>query len=455
MAEYQFPADFVWGAATAAFQVEGAAQEDGRGESVWDRFSHTPGRVFNGDTGDVAADHYHRWQDDIRLMQDIGLNAYRFSIAWPRILPNGVGEVNEAGLAFYDRLVDGLLEAGITPFITLYHWDLPQVLQDRQQGWASRQIVDQYVNYADIVSRRLGDRVRHWATFNEPRVFISHGYQRTEHAPALGDRRVGIQAAHHVLLAHGSAVRVLRENVTDGQIGIVYAFSGVEAPDANPETLARQRLLDAKMNRWFIEPALVGTYPQVLLDSPDFSALEIQSGDMATIHAPVDWVGINYYSHIVLKGANTSDAIPVTAEEAAASTVEAPKRTAMGWEIYPQGLYDVMKQLIDSYNPPALYVTENGAAFEDVVTDDGRVHDTQRVRYLRDHFRVAHWAIEDGVPLKGYFVWSLLDNFEWAHGYSKRFGITYIDYDTQARILKDSGYYYQRVIAANAAVDIE
>jgi len=301
MTPIQFPPGFVWGSATASYQVEGAVREDGRGESIWDRFSHTPGMVANGDTGDVSADHYHRYREDIALMKTLGLQGYRFSIAWPRILPGGTGQVNEAGLAFYDRLVDALLEAGITPFATLYHWDLPQALQDRHGGWLSRAIVEPYVHYADVVSRRLGDRVRHWATFNEPRIFTVLGYMDGQHAPGLADEASGLRVAHHVLVAHGMAVPVLRQNAgPEAQVGIVYALNPVEAANDNPEVLARQRVLDAQVNRWFVEPVLLGRYPDELLQMPGFSSLAVEPGDMDLIHTPLDFVGVNYYSRSIV-----------------------------------------------------------------------------------------------------------------------------------------------------------
>jgi beta-glucosidase len=437
VAHLEFPPNFLWGAATASYQIEGAANEDGRGESIWDRFSHTPGKVENGDTGDVAADHYHRYPEDIALMQDLGLDAYRFSIAWPRILPQGQGPVNEAGLDFYDRLVDALLAANITPFATLYHWDLPQALQDEQGGWASRAIVEQFTHYADIVSRRLGDRVKHWTTHNEPYVFTYVGHAEGVHAPGLTDRKLAVLTAHHALLAHGAAVPVLRENAgPDAQVGIVFNFGPIYTTSDDPEMLAEARLKDAWGNRWFIEPVVYGAYPEELMETPEFSALQIEPGDMDLISAPVDFIGLNYYTrHLVGAGPDWS-----------------PERTAMGWEIFPQGLSDLLVRLHKDYHPKALYVTENGAAFDDEVTG-GQVHDPRRVEYLREHLRACAAAIEQGVPLRGYFVWSLMDNFEWSMGYSKRFGITYVDYETCQRIPKDSAAYYRSAIKANGVDD--
>ncbi|NLX10874.1 MAG: beta-glucosidase [Chloroflexi bacterium] len=435
MIAYPFPSNFVWGAATASYQIEGGVHADGRGESVWDRFAHTPGKVANGDTGDVAADHYHRYQEDVALMRELGLDAYRFSIAWPRILPQGDGPVNEAGLAFYDRLVDAVLDAGITPFVTLYHWDLPQALQDRQGGWYGRDIIEQFVNYADIVSRRLGDRVKHWTTFNEPRVSIHLGYVLGEHAPGLTDWAVGLQAAHHMLVAHGLAVPVLRANVRNAEVGIVYALNPIEAVGDDPDVLARQRVMDAQINRWFTEPVLLGQYPDEILAMPEAAGLRVAAGDMQVIQTDLDFIGVNYYSRTLIKP----------------ESVPAPQAdyTAMGWEIYPQGLYNTLVRLHEAYRPRAIYITENGAAFDDVVSPDGMVHDPRRVAYLRDHFHMAWRAIQAGIPLRGYFVWSLLDNFEWARGYSKRFGLVHIDYGTGDRRLKDSARFYQSVIAAN------
>ncbi len=449
MADYAFPHDFVWGAATASYQIEGAVHEDGRGESVWDRFAHTPGKIFNGDTGDVAADHYHRYREDVALMRELGLKAYRFSVAWPRVLPQGEGPVNEAGLDFYDRLVDELLAADITPFLTLYHWDLPQVLQDSQGGWASRRIVDQFTRYAEVVARRLGDRVRYWTTFNEPRIFSWLGYIEGTHAPGLRDWPTGVQVAHHVMLAHGTAFRALRQILgADAQIGIVYALSPVEAISNDPAVLARQRLLDAQTNRWFLDPVLRGEYPEELLADPRWSGLRIEPGDLEIIRTPVDFVGANYYSRTLI-GSASGDRADLS------DTVILPdsEYTEMGWEIYPQGLYTTLMNLTERYAPKAIYVTENGAAFHDELAPDGRVHDPRRVAYLREHLRAAQRALADGAPLKGYFVWSLMDNFEWAHGYSKRFGILYVDYPTGRRYWKDSAYYYQSVIAANAVVE--
>jgi len=446
MAGNQFPNDFLWGAATASYQIEGAVHEGGRSESVWDRFAHTPGKVLNGDTGDIAADHYHRYREDIALMRELGLKGYRFSIAWPRVLPQGDGPVNQAGLDFYDRLVDELLAAGITPFVTLYHWDLPQTLQDRQGGWISRDIIGQFTNYADVVTRHLGDRVQYWSTFNEPRIFAWLGYIEGTHAPGLTDWPTGVQVAHHVMVAHGSAFRVMRQNLgADAQIGIVYALSPIETTSDDPEVLALQQEMDARTNRWFLDPVLRGEYPAELLALPHWANLQIEPGDMELMRTPLDFMGINYYSRTVLSPENNS-----RGDLHDTARIPDSEYTAMGWEVYPKGLYNTLTRVHERYNVPALYVTENGAAFDDVLETGGRIHDERRTAYLREHFRAAQRAIAEGVPLKGYFVWSLMDNFEWALGYSKRFGIVYVDYATGTRYLKDSARFYQSVIRTNA-----
>jgi beta-glucosidase len=445
----EFPSDFLWGTATASFQIEGATRADGRGESVWDRFCATPGKVHQGDTGDIACDHYHRYPEDVAIMKDIGVKGYRFSIAWPRILPQGIGTVNEAGIAFYDSLVDKLLEAGITPFATLYHWDLPQALQDKQGGWLSRDIADQFANYTDVISRALGDRVKHWATFNEPFVFVLVGYGLEHHAPGVGDMKCVPQVGHHMLVAHGNAVSVLRQNVKDGQVGIVYNVNSVHVTDDSPETRQRQQEDHLFTNRWLLDPVLLGSYPSELLASERFADVQIQPGDMDIIHQPIDFIGANYYTWHLIKG-ESNRVISATPDY---QNLDEIQYTEMNWAIYPPGMYEILKRLNDDYHPPAIYITENGAAFNDVLEPNGDVHDPQRVQYLRDHFSYAARAIQDGVPLKGYFVWSLLDNFEWAHGYSKRFGLVYTDYPTGNRYLKDSAKFYQRVIKANGLPD--
>lgn len=440
----EFPQDFVWGAATAAYQIEGAWDEDGKGPSIWDVFCRVPGAIQNGDTGDVACDHYHRWQEDVALMRELGLRAYRFSISWPRVLPEGKGKVNLPGLDFYNRLVDALLAAGIQPFVTLYHWDLPQALQE-EGGWPARDTACRFADYADVVSRRLGDRVHHWITLNEPWVAAYAGYGNGYHAPGIRNPLAAIQAAHHLLLAHGLAVPVLRENGDAAtRVGITLNLAPVHPASDRPDDEEAARRYDGFLNRWFLDPLFRGRYPEDMLEMLGAALPEGYEEDMETISVPVDFLGVNNYTRNVI--ANDPESAVVETRE-----VKPTGRpyTEMGWEVYPEGMYELLTRLHRDYAPPRLYVTENGAAFPDRVSADGRVHDPQRVDYLREYIAQAHRALEEGVPLKGYFVWTLLDNFEWAYGYSKRFGIVYVDFATQERIIKDSGYWYREVIAEN------
>ncbi len=440
-----FPQDFLWGAATASYQIEGAWNEDGKGESIWDRFSHTPGKVFNGDTGDVACDHYHRWPEDIALMKSLGLHAYRFSIAWPRIFPAGRDAVNPAGLDFYNRLVDGLLEAGITPFVTLYHWDLPQALQD-EGGWPARSTAEAYVEYADTVSRALGDRVKNWITFNEPWVSAFIGYGDGRHAPGHTDLHEALATAHHLMLAHGWAVSQIRANCPDGQVGITLNLSPHMPASPGTADRAAARFADGHNNRWFLDPLHGRGYPCDMVDAFGDAMDFVQPEDLDTISVPVDFLGVNYYTRGIARAAiDESENVPRT-------VFRGGEITEMDWEVYPAGLYDLLGRLHFDYRIPAIYITENGAAFKDVVSPDGTVDDPQRLSYIKRHLAAAHRAIAAGVPLKGYFVWSLMDNFEWDKGYSKRFGIVYVDYQTQQRILKSSGKWYRQVIQENTVL---
>jgi beta-glucosidase len=436
-----FPPNFVWGAATAAYQIEGAAKADGRGPSIWDVFSHTPGKTANGDNGDVACDHYYRYKDDVALMHNIGLNGYRFSISWPRIQPVGKGQINQAGLDFYTRLVDELLEQGIQPFATLFHWDLPQALQE-VGGWSNRDTTAYFAEYADIVSRHLGDRVKGWITLNEPAVITALGHLTGEHAPGLHDLRASVRSAHHQLLAHGLAMPILRQNSrrSDAEFGITLSFNYVEAGDANSQNLAT--IKDAWENCMFLDPLFKSKYPEALAEIIN-EYLPIEGNDMAIISTPVDFLGVNYYFR----------SLPVAWLNQSELTFKSRLNpgadyTAMGWEIYPDGLYKLLVRFHEEYKPAKLYITENGMANNDVVETDpttGKpvVHDPMRLKYLQDHFGAALQASREGVPVAGYFVWSLLDNFEWAAGYDKRFGVIYVDYQTQQRILKDSGVWYR------------
>jgi beta-glucosidase len=447
----QFPEAFLWGAATAAYQIEGAVREDGRGESIWDRFCVTPGKVFNNESGAVACDHYHRYQEDIQLMRELGLQAYRFSIAWPRILPTGRGRVNHAGLDFYERLVDALLTANIEPFATLFHWDLPQALQDDFGGWGGRDTAKAFVDYANIVSQRLGDRVKHWITLNEPQVVAKVGYEYGVHAPGLHNPRLAWQVSHHLLLGHGMAVPVIRANSSNAQVGITLNLSSVQPATDADRDLYVAHIEDGMLNRWYIEPIFRGSYPSDIVDLLEQNNLapQVVNGDAAIIAVPVDFLGVNNYTRNVVR--QKSGAAPGTAEHVHAP---GPEYTEMGWEVYPDGLREVLVRLHQDYAVPQLYVTENGAAFPDTVSANARVRDSRRENYYRGYLTQAHTAISEGAPLAGYFAWSLMDNFEWAEGYSKRFGVIYVDYATQKRIIKDSGYWYRDTIAAHGIRDV-
>jgi beta-glucosidase len=435
----RLPADFTIGAATAAYQIEGAVAEDGRGESIWDRFTHTPGVIADGQTGDVACEHYHRWREDIALMTQLNLNAYRFSIAWPRIIPEGRGKANEAGLAFYDRLVDGLLEAGIAPFVTLYHWDLPQTLQD-DGGWLRRGIVDDYLAYVDVVTRRLGDRVKSWTTFNELWTFTWWGYAFGEDAPGLKLGAKGALAAgHHALLAHGKAVPLIRANVPGAKAGIVLDLNASTPASERPEDIAATRRFDGCQNRWYLDALFRGGYPADMLGVYADLAPDIRNGDMAVIATPVDYLGVNVYRRSVI--ADGVDVPPVNF-----TRIKPPGAyTTMGWEVYPQALYDILAYVQDNYAPGDLYITENGAAFTDVVGPDGAIVDWDRARYMVAHLEQAARAIQAGIPLKGYFAWTLMDNFEWACGFSQRFGLIHVEYETQRRRIKLSGEIFAEI----------
>jgi len=433
-----FPSDFVWGAATASYQIEGAVHEDGRGESVWDRFCATPGKVRGGDTGDVACDFYHRYSDDIRLMKELGIDAFRFSIAWPRVLPEGRGAVNQAGLDFYDRLVDELLANGVEPFATLFHWDSPQTLED-EGGWSERSTAEAFAEYAETVANRLGDRVRHWITQNEPWVYAWIGHAWGLHAPGRTSEADAVAVAHHLLLSHGWAVEAIRRASSDARVGITLNLAQIYPATDTPEDEAAAYRRDGEDNRWFLDPIFRGSYPADLLDRNELVAPHIRDGDLATASVPIDFLGINNYSRFI-----------VAAGADGPRTVANPdaEHTDMGWEVYPDGLHDVLVRVARDYEPAAIYITENGAAFPDVRVHDGGVHDVERTAYLESYVGAVGRAIAGGAPVKGYFVWSLLDNFEWAFGYCRRFGIVYIDFPTLERVPKDSFYWYRDLIAS-------
>ncbi|MET8334219.1 GH1 family beta-glucosidase [Streptosporangium canum] len=452
-----FPTGFVWGAATASYQIEGAVKEDGRQPSIWDTFSSTPGKVAGGDTGDVACEHYFHYADDVRLMSDLGLHAYRFSVAWPRVQPDGTGPVNPRGLDFYSRLVDKLLEAGITPYATLYHWDLPQSLEDAG-GWPERDTAHRFADYARAVHERLGDRVQHWTTLNEPWVSAFLGYGNGVHAPGRKDPAAALRAAHHLLLGHGLATQALRAGgaeeitlvlnlapvITPAQVGDPAA----EPSPADAEAVSR---IDTLLTRQFLDSALRGRYPAELLEIVERNGglAHIRDGDLTTVNQPIETIGINYYNPCVVESGpgEAADAAWPGSEDVRFCAVDAPV-TAMGWPIVPNGLSRLLVRLADDYPEAGLIVTENGAAFDDVV-EDGRVHDTGRTGYLDGHLRAVHAALAAGADVRGYLVWSLLDNFEWAEGYRRRFGIVHVDFATQQRLLKDSALWYREVIKRN------
>jgi beta-glucosidase len=434
-----FPQDFLWGAATASYQIEGAAHKDGRGESVWDRFCLTPGKVRNGDSGDRACDFYNRYPEDVALMRELGLSAFRFSIAWPRVLPLGRGPVEERGLDFYDRLVDELLRNEIEPFVTLFHWDTPQVLEDAG-GWPSRATAEAFVEYTEAVVGRLGDRVRHWITHNEPWVHAWIGHSWGEHAPGRTSEADAVAAAHHLLLSHGWAVDVIRAASPGAQVGISLNLAQSDPAAETPEDEAAAWQVDGEANRWFLDPIFRGVYPPDLLERNELAAPVIEDGDLAAISAPIDFLGVNNYFRFLVSAGPDGPRMERNGEH---------EHTDMGWEVYPDALRRLLVRVARDYEPQEIYVTENGAAFGDVRGHDGQVHDPERTAYIQTYIGAVSRAIDEGAPVKGYFVWSLLDNFEWSYGYSKRFGIVYVDYPTLERVPKDSFYWYRDFIAAN------
>lgn len=449
MIKHRFPEGFVWGVATSAHQIEGSPTADGGGASIWDRFAATPGAVEGGHTGAIACDHYRRWETDLGLLSELGVGAYRFSIAWPRLFPNGTGPLVQAGFDFYDRLVDRLLAAGIDPFVTLYHWDLPQALQDKG-GWAARDTAKAFADYAYAVTRRLGDRVKRWVTHNEPWCIAMLGHESGEHAPGIKNKRTALAAAHHVLLSHGLAAAAMREAARDLEIGIVQVTCpGHPASNSDVDREATN-VFDEDNNRWFIDPVVFGAYPERSLERyleqgliDDEHPVVLHADDLRIISVPTDFLGINYYTRAIIRGDESNNGrqtlFPPSEQE----------RTDMGWEVFPDGLYEILMRATNEWRAPKLYVTECGAAYSDAPGTDGKIHDDRRIEFLNGHLRSAARAIADGAPLSGIFVWSLLDNFEWAYGYTKRFGIAWVDYETQERTLKDSGHWYRQVVRSN------
>jgi beta-glucosidase len=439
----KFPLHFIWGAITSSYQIEGAWDEDGKGPSIWDTFVHQPGKIERGETANVAVDHYHRWREDLALMAELRLKAYCFSISWPRILPEGVGRVNSAGLDFYDRLVDGLLEKGIDPYVMLYHWDLPQALQDGG-GWGRRQTAYDFADYARIVAQRLGDRVSCWVTHNEPMVSSLAGHVTGEHAPGIQDPSIAMRAVHHILLSHGLAMDVLRAELPlASKLGIILNLTPCYPATNREEDRQASHRQDGIYNRLFLDPLLRGEYPPDVLAMLGALFPEILPDDLSIICRPLDFLGVNYYSRAVVR---FDPDFPIIQ---AAQVLPQESEYSQMWEIYPPGMYDILMRIHKEYHPAVMFVTENGVCVPDGVDFDGRVRDERRIRYLRDHLAQVHRALEAGAPLQGYFHWTLMDNFEWAYGYRMRFGLVYVDFDSQKRTLKDSGRWYARVIREN------
>jgi beta-glucosidase len=467
-----FPTDFLWGAATAAYQIEGAVAEDGRTPSIWDTFSRVPGAVLGGDTGDIACDHYHRMPEDVALMRSLNLNAYRFSTAWPRVRPDG-GAVNQAGIDFYSRLVDELLGSGITPWVTLYHWDLPQALEDAG-GWTNRDTAYRFADYALSLYDALGDRVPYWTTMNEPWCSAFLGYTGGQHAPGRQEGVAGVVAAHHLMLGHGLVVDELRRRETTARLGITLNLTVADPFDpAEPADVDAARRIDGFWNRVFLDPIFRGRYADDLAQDTagmTFAGKQwqdfVHDGDLALISTPLDVLGVNYYHGDAACGRPVDDPAqllgsriehaprPVRTPHPGCDDVSFPRRglpvTGMDWEVQPEGLTRLLLRLRDEYAVPPVYITENGAAYDDEVGPDGTVDDAGRLDFIDAHLRATHAAIEQGVDVRGYFAWSLLDNYEWAYGYRQRFGIVHVDYDTQVRTPKASARYYAEAARAGA-----
>jgi beta-glucosidase len=430
---------FTWGVATSSYQIEGGAKEGGRGPSIWDTFSRVPGAIVNGDNGDIACDHYNRYSEDLDLIKWLGVNAYRFSIAWPRIFPNGTGNPNQAGIDFYDRLIDGALERGITPWPTLYHWDLPQALQDKG-GWNNRECAQWFAEYAHLMAEKFGDRVKNWTTLNEPFCSAWLGYLFGVMAPGIKDLQTAINASHHLLLGHGLATQAIRSVNSDLRVGIVLNLTPATPLHDSAADLAAAKLADGFDNRWYADPIFKGSYPKDIVEGFG-KEVPIHSGDMQAISSPLDFLGINFYTRQTITSDESAKPLPYKP-----ILVDGVEKTAMGWEVHPQSLTDIIMRVHHEYAPPEIYITENGSAWEDSMVN-GKIDDKSRVSYLERHLDAMLAAKSQGAPVLGYFAWSLMDNFEWAFGYSKRFGIVYVDYETQVRTVKASGHYYKERIS--------
>jgi beta-glucosidase len=454
-AEIQFPKNFYWGASTAAYQIEGAWQEDGKGESIWDRFAHTPGKIKNGDNGDVACDSFHRWREDIALVRAMNLNSYRFSIAWPRIQPSGTGAANSKGIDYYSQIVDALLKAGVRPFVTLYHWDLPQALEDAG-GWPNRDTASRFADYVDVVTRALGDRVSDWILFNEPDAFADQGYLEALHAPGRNSIIDFLRASHTVNLAQGAAFRAVKANHPTARVGTAFSMSPCEpASNSEEDRLAAERA-HAMTNLWFLEPALKGRYPEALAFLPE-TAMGIKAGDLEKMHAPLDFIGINLYYRIIASAPSAIERLAHAQQWLFPVKMlggqQGPK-TDNGWEVWPQALHDMVMQISRDFEHPQIEITESGCAYNDGPDASGAIHDPRRIDYHRQYLQALAHAIAGGADVRGYHAWSLLDNFEWAAGFSQRFGLAYVDFKTQQRTIKDSGRWYAKVAAENRVAPV-
>ena len=430
--------NFIWGVATSSFQIEGATHEGGRGPSIWDTFCKVPGKVANGDTGDVACDHYHRYNEDLDLMKWMGVDAYRFSVAWSRVLPNGVGAINNAGLDFYDRIVDGALERGIQPWLTMYHWDLPQALQDRG-GWNNREIVGWFEEYADVLTSRLGDRVKHWMTLNEPLCSAWIGHLYGDMAPGIKDLQTALNASHHLLMSHGIASQITRSNVKDAKVGIVINVTpAVPATDSEDDHRAAT-LADGFDNRWFLNPVFGQPYPADVIEALGKSP-QIAAGDMTLINQPMDFLGVNFYFRQTISSNPQGSPLPIKNIRR-----ENVKRTAMDWDVHAPAFEEILTRIHREYKPREMYITENGSAWNDMMVA-GEIDDQERISYLQSHLDALFAAEKLGAPICGYFAWSFMDNFEWAYGYDKRFGLVYVDYNSQKRTPKKSAHFYRDLL---------
>ncbi|PKN98547.1 MAG: beta-glucosidase [Chloroflexi bacterium HGW-Chloroflexi-4] len=450
---YEFPKEFKWGTATSSYQIEGGADQGGRSPSIWDEFSHRTGTIRNNENGDIACDHYHRWKEDIHLMKELGYKAYRFSVAWPRILPDGRGRINQQGIDFYNRLIDEMLQSDIEPYLTLYHWDIPTKLKG---AWLNRDSAYAFEEFSDVCALSFGDRVKNWMTINEPICASFLSYTWGHHAPGMSDPYQGLVAAHHLLLSHGLAVKAIHARYSDAEIGIALNPASIYPLTDSTADHSLVNQVETLHNHWFADPIYKGSYPAEAVqayirkgvlknENPDF----IQSGDMQLISAPTDFLGINYYTRQVF---HTDQ--PNSSAEISFKSLPAPKdnQTEMGWEIFPQGLFDLLQKIYQEYKPTKILITENGASYSYAPDNFGKIDDSKRIEYLDMHLQTVAKAIQAGIPVKGYFLWSFMDNFEWAQGYSQRFGLVYVDYKTQKRTPKASAYWYGKVIKENGLI---